>query len=88
MSRIIYQTDNWGNVGEDHIEFTWQGVTMFLTITDEMIKIVGAQFLDVDHSSVNSVTLRPSAEPSLLTPATPPKNIKGPFKNKPPKGFT
>lgn len=55
MSRIIYQTDNWGHAGEDHIEFTWRGVTMMLTITDDDIQLIGAKSLAILQRGDNSL---------------------------------
>ncbi len=69
MTRIIYQTDDWGNAGEDRIELDWpKGNCTFITITDGEIIIHSDTFLKVTgDSAINKlviVTERSSARKS------------------------
>ena len=59
MSRITYQTDDWGNAGHDHIEVTFPGGHhCFITITDDEITLHGSYFFDVDNRAVNKIVVQ------------------------------
>lgn len=59
MSRIKYQTDEWGPDKADHMEVHYGGVVIFITITDDGIDVHGQCAIDVKEEAVNRVIIRP-----------------------------
>lgn len=68
MTRIKYQTDKWGNEAVDHLEVQLDGDYVFITITDDCIKIHGHGALEAvkPNDSINVVEVRPVSVEELL----------------------
>ena len=59
MGRIKYQTDKWGPDKDDHMEVHYNGVIIFITITDDCIDIHGQCLIDVDIQASNRAIIKP-----------------------------
>jgi len=70
MSRIKFQTDEWGRDKADRLEVHYGDVVIFITITAEGIDILGQCLIDVTIDASNHATIKPVISEELKAQLT------------------